>query len=65
MLKVVLVLLYLLNGQVQLEQKPTASMDDCLALGEQRAHELSLDPHVDDMLWGACIPLEVTEAKSK
>ena len=63
MLKVVLVLLYLASGQVVLEQKPTASMDDCLELGEQRAKQLGLDPHVDDLLWGACIPLEVTEVK--
>ena len=64
MTKIVLVLLYLYNGQLKLLQTPTASMDDCMAKAEVRMGELNRDPKFDEGLFGACMELEVTEAKN-
>lgn len=62
MVQMVLVLLYLYNGQFKLDQIPNKSMEACEAKAEQRVAELMKDPRVDDVLWGACIPMETTEA---
>jgi hypothetical protein len=63
MIKFVLILLYLYGGEVTLQQKPYASMEACEKGAEAVVSELVADPKFDVGLYGACIPLQVTEAK--
>lgn len=65
MIKVVLVLLYILNGEVVLEQKPMPSMEVCYEKGQEYLSKLITDPKFDSGLYADCIPLIVTEAKNE
>jgi len=64
-MKVVLLLLYIWNGQVKLEQVPTASMEACVALAKEKIDKQMLEPSFDAGLFADCIPLQVTEASAK
>lgn len=57
MVKVLLVLLYLFQGQVVVEQKPAESVEQCEAMGEKRVRELVKDPKFDGGLYAGCVPV--------
>lgn len=62
-MKLILVLLYILGGQVQLEQTPQKSMDACMKAAETRVIELVKDPRFDEGLFAGCVPLTVQEVQ--
>ncbi len=63
MLKIIAVILYLYNGSLKLDQIPATSQELCMEKGLARIEELTNDPRTEDVLWAACVPIEVTEAK--
>ncbi len=59
-----LVFLVILNGHVQLQKQAFKSMEECNQAGPKVAEQLELDPAIDDILYGACIPEEGQAVKS-
>jgi hypothetical protein len=65
MLKFVFVILYVLSGEVKLEQRPMPDMETCIEKGLARIEELQLDPAFDEGLYVNCMPLVVFEAQDR
>jgi len=53
----VLVLLYVINGQVMLEKPAYKTEIECIKAGESRIAELQSKPSFDAGLYARCIPL--------
>jgi len=64
MVKVVLLLLYLLRGNIHFEREAFDSMEACVAAGKARAATLVKHPEFDEGLYANCIPQAVTEVKA-
>ena len=64
MVKIILVLLYLLKGEVQIERKTFKDMAACDAAGKARVAELVKNPDFDAGLYAGCVPTIVTEVKN-
>jgi hypothetical protein len=61
-----LVLLFLTtSGQVVLEKKPYASVEECVDKGFKYAESKDADPRNQGVLYGACMPLAAQEVSSK
>lgn len=64
MTKVLFFLLYMINGNLKLEQKLYTTPVECKAAGNARVDELATDPHVDGFVAGGCIEVPAVEAKN-
>jgi hypothetical protein len=64
MVKIVFLFLYIMGGEVRLEQKPMPDMDTCVEKGQARIAEVLNDPKLDAPLYADCLPLLVTEAQN-
>ena len=62
MLKVVLLLVYMMNGEIVIEQKAFNKMEDCEVAGVKRIWELSEHPRFEGGIVATCIPAKVREA---
>lgn len=63
MLKVLLFILYVYNGNLKLEQKYYDSMEQCGQAGNARVEELLKDPHTDGIIAGGCMPNNAQEVQ--
>lgn len=59
------VLLYVLSGQVVLEQIPAKDVAECQVKAGKRIAELNKDPRLDTGLFAACVPLPAKPDQSK
>ena len=57
MIKVLLILLYLFNGEVKLEQSAHANLEVCDKTGSARIAELEDDPRFEGLFTAGCVPL--------
>ena len=62
MIKVLLLLVYMLNGEVVIEQKAFSKMEECEAAGAKRAREVSEHPRFEGGHLAICVPARVHEA---
>lgn len=58
MVKILLVILYLWNGEVKLEQTPFDSLERCLERGASRTEILAADPKFQGGFFAGCVPLQ-------
>lgn len=62
-MSIVLVILYLMAGNVVLEQHPMANEAECMAKGQVIIEKLANDPKFQEGLFGACMPLKIQAIK--
>lgn len=63
MVKVLLFILYIYNGDLKLEKKYYDTMEQCGKAGEARVEELAKDPRVDGIISGGCMPSNAQEVQ--
>ncbi len=61
MVKVLLFILYIYNGDVKLEKSYYDTMEQCAKAGNARVEELDKDPRVDSVIVGGCMPSNAQE----
>ena len=64
MLKIVLVLLYIWNGDIKLEQIPMKSLEHCEEAGVRYIEKLNEDPRLNQGLYAKCMLLTSIETNS-
>lgn len=62
MIKAVLILVYLLGGELKIERKVYEDMAACNQAGTIRVKEISSHPHFQEGVAAACVMARVTEA---
>jgi len=65
MIKFVLLLVYLLGGELRVEQKSFATEQACEVAGMARVVELNANPRFDRGFLATCVETRVTEAKAE
>jgi hypothetical protein len=55
MITFVLILIFVMNGQLQIERKNYSTMEACTAAGTQRIQELQVKPGFDGGVFANCI----------
>ena len=58
MIKVVLLLVYLFNGQIVQEQIPMKDHADCAAQSQKIMRDRMLKPNFEEGIIGACVSIE-------
>ena len=61
MIKILLLMIYLWDGEVKVEQKYFDSLKECAAAGVQRAAVLSKESRFEEGMYGACVETKVRE----
>ena len=62
MFKIVLLLVYMMNGEIVIEQKTFSKMEECEVAGIKRVGEVSEHPKFEGGHLAVCIPARVQEA---
>lgn len=62
--KIILLVLYMIKGEVVLEQKPQPSLEICDKNANKRVAELLKDPSVDLVITAGCAAGNAREAKN-
>lgn len=64
MTKIILILLFIWNGDLKLERSSHRDLDACIEAGNKRIEEQQKDPRFDRGLFADCITLRVQEANA-
>lgn len=65
MIKIIMLLVYILDGQLMVEQKPFDTKEDCHLAAGQRVDMLNNNPKMEAGLLALCVPSRMAEAKAK
>ena len=61
MIKALMILVYLYQGQPKMEHKYFNDMAECRVMAGRRANELAMDPKFHTGIYAACIEVSLTE----
>ena len=62
-MKVLLLLVYLMNGDVVVEKHYYGTHEACQAEGEKRVGEVVIDPKFDSGLFAGCVDVKAQEVR--
>lgn len=62
MIKILMLLVYLMNGELVVEQKAFDTVEACGIAGGKRVAELSQHPKFEEGIWAGCVRTRVREA---
>ena len=63
MIKVILLLIYLLGGELKVEQTVFETAEDCNIAGNKRAEQVMSNPSFEAGIFAGCIQAKVQEAR--
>ena len=62
MIKILLLIIYIMNDEVVIEQKSFDTVEACNIAGGKRVKELSEHPKFEEGIWAGCVRTRVKEA---
>jgi len=65
MIKILLLLIFLYDGEVRIEKSYHTSMEACVEVGQMVTMKQMLDPKFDEGVFAACLPTRILEAKNE